>query len=199
MKFGEKLKELRKKMKMTQDEVAASIGISRRAYADYELKHIRPRRQETYDKLAKILGCDANYLRADDSAFCCQIEKKPLVAVEQYYTVKEVAEIRCVCEETVRRWIRRGYLPASIDAKKLGYRILKSDANISWKDCKREEYRKRQETMRIVSIIELFEDFLDERGIKIENPEKEESENPSTIYGTDFGELFEGIKDILKS
>lgn len=115
----------------------------------------------------------------------------------QYYTVKEVAEIRCVNPETVRRWIRRGYLPARMDAKKLGYRILKTDANISWKDCKREEYRKRQETMRIVDIIELFEDFLDERGIKIENPEKEESENPSTIYGTDFGELFEGIKDIL--
>ena len=36
MKFGEKLKDLRQKRKMTQDEVASAIGVSRRAYIAYE-------------------------------------------------------------------------------------------------------------------------------------------------------------------
>lgn len=68
MKFGEKLKELRQKRKLTQDEVATSIGVSRRAYIAYEQDNVRPRKQETYDKLAKTLGCDVNYLRIDDNA-----------------------------------------------------------------------------------------------------------------------------------
>ena len=115
-----------------------------------------------------------------------------------YCTVKEAAELKGVCPATIRRWIKKGYLSATISAKKTGYRIRKADLNISWKERKQEEYRKQLATMTIVEIIELFEDFLDERGIKIDNPEKEESEDPSTIYGTDFGELFEGVKDILK-
>lgn len=39
-------------------------------------------------------------------------------------------------------------------------------------------------------IIECFEDFLDERGIDIPNPDKEQSEGgAATIYGLDYGEL----------
>lgn len=68
MTFGEKLKELRQKRKLTQDEVAKSIGVSRRAYIAYEQDNVRPRKQEAYDKLAKTLGCDVNYLRIDDNA-----------------------------------------------------------------------------------------------------------------------------------
>ena len=68
MKFGEKLKDLRQKRKLTQGEVATSIGVSRRAYIAYEQENVRPRKQETYDKLARTLGCDVNYLRIDDNA-----------------------------------------------------------------------------------------------------------------------------------
>ena len=46
-------------------------------------------------------------------------------------------------------------------------------------------------------IIEVFEDFLDRRGIVIENDEKLESEGPSIIYGSDFGELQDQIEAIL--
>ena len=77
MTFGEKLKELRKKKKMTQEEVANEIGISRRSYIAYEQESIRPRRQETYEKLAKTLGCDVNYLRVEDTVGY----KVPLAAV----------------------------------------------------------------------------------------------------------------------
>lgn len=49
------------------------------------------------------------------------------------------------------------------------------------------------------AIIECFEDFLERRGITIDNPEKAESEGPSLIYGSDFGELQDGIEAILYS
>lgn len=68
MEFGERLKSLRTSKKMTQDEVASAIGISRRAYIAYEQENTRPRKKETYNKLAEVLGCDVNYLRIDDTA-----------------------------------------------------------------------------------------------------------------------------------
>lgn len=49
-------------------------------------------------------------------------------------------------------------------------------------------------------IIETFEDFLEERGIVIENDEKlEDPEGACNIYGTDYGELEENITGILYS
>lgn len=49
----------------------------------------------------------------------------------------------------------------------------------------------------LVDIIEAFEDFLDDKGIVIDNPEKEEDEFASNIYGTDFGNLSDRIETIL--
>ena len=49
----------------------------------------------------------------------------------------------------------------------------------------------------LASIIEAFEDFLDEKGIVIENPEKEKDDFASNIYGTDFGSLSDSIETIL--
>ena len=65
MEFGKKLKILRLKQRLTQAEIAKSIGISRRAYVNYELKNVRPRKQEVYDKLAESLGCSVGYLKVD--------------------------------------------------------------------------------------------------------------------------------------
>lgn len=113
-----------------------------------------------------------------------------------FLTVDECAKQSGRDPETIRRWIRSGKLPATMRSKREGYRILPSD----FYACKDNEaawdYRS-QLSIHVIDIIELFEDFLDARGIFVDNPEKEESENPSTIYGTDFGELYEGIKDIL--
>ena len=41
----------------------------------------------------------------------------------------------------------------------------------------------------LCSLIEVFETFLDEKGISIENDEKLEDEDASNIYGTDYGDL----------
>lgn len=58
----------------------------------------------------------------------------------------------------------------------------------------------------LCDIIEAFEDFLDRRGIKIENDDKdraiadgEDPESISNIYGCDYGELEDTIRPILES
>lgn len=50
-----------------------------------------------------------------------------------------------------------------------------------------------------MDIIEAFEDFLDKRGIVIENDEKKEDADASNIYGMDYAELEESVSDILDS
>lgn len=49
----------------------------------------------------------------------------------------------------------------------------------------------------LTDIIEAFEDFLDDKGIVINNPEKEQSDTASNIYGTDFGELSDSVEAVL--
>lgn len=72
--FGEKLKKLRIRQQLTQGQVAEYIGISRRAYISYEQNNVRPRKDETFQKLSEILKCDVNYLR-DEKNFVSAVEK----------------------------------------------------------------------------------------------------------------------------
>lgn len=53
------------------------------------------------------------------------------------------------------------------------------------------------------SIIDVFEDFLDEKGIVIENEERDEDDSLSedkkaNIYGSDYYHLKDGIKKIIR-
>lgn len=67
MTFGNKLKKLRKEKGLTIDQVVESVGISRRAYITYEQNNTRPRKRETYSKIADLYGCDVNYLLMEDT------------------------------------------------------------------------------------------------------------------------------------
>ena len=50
----------------------------------------------------------------------------------------------------------------------------------------------------IGQIIDIFEDFIEEKGIEIDNPEKdEEPESAAILYGSDYYSLELQIKDIL--
>lgn len=51
----------------------------------------------------------------------------------------------------------------------------------------------------IGQIIDIFEDFLEEKGIEIQNDEKEDIENPAIIYGTDYGDLSDSIENLMIS
>ena len=44
-----------------------------------------------------------------------------------------------------------------------------------------------------IDILDEFENFLEEKGVDIRNPEKDESDNPAILYGTDYGVLEECI------
>ncbi len=46
---------------------------------------------------------------------------------ERWYTVEEIVDLLKVHEQTVRRWIKEGHMPAVILGRKAGYRIRASD------------------------------------------------------------------------
>lgn len=49
----------------------------------------------------------------------------------------------------------------------------------------------------LADVVEVFEDFLDRRGIVIPNEDKEEDEGASNIYGCDFAELSDNVEEVL--
>jgi hypothetical protein len=49
-------------------------------------------------------------------------------------------------------------------------------------------------------IIDIFEDFLEEKGISIDNPEKEDDpDNAAIIYGSDYGALQDQLEAMLRN
>lgn len=80
-------------------------------------------------------------------------------------------------------------------------------------DIKKDLYRDSEEKPSMVSadiqtdhsarleflstIVEVFEDFLDRRGIVIPNEDKAEDPDASNIYGMDFAELSDGVEEVL--
>ena len=66
MNFGERLRVLREAKNLTQTQVAKMAGVSRRAYVGYEQQDKRPRKRDTYVRLAEVLDCDVNDLLLDD-------------------------------------------------------------------------------------------------------------------------------------
>lgn len=49
----------------------------------------------------------------------------------------------------------------------------------------------------IGQIIDIFEDFLESKGIDIPNADKEQSENPAIIYGMDYGALQSDLEQMM--
>lgn len=48
-------------------------------------------------------------------------------------------------------------------------------------------------------IIDVFEDFLESKGINIPNDEKTDEDNPAVIYGTDYGEIQTDLEELLEN
>ena len=69
MKFGEKLVALRQQKGVSQGDVAAAIGMSRRNYIAYEQGGRYPRKRDVYAALAEYFGVDQNYLLTEDETF----------------------------------------------------------------------------------------------------------------------------------
>ena len=69
MKFGDKVKELRQQIDLTQEQLAKKIGVSPRTVFAYENGETYPRRREIYNSLAELFGVELNYLLTEDEEF----------------------------------------------------------------------------------------------------------------------------------
>lgn len=66
---------------------------------------------------------------------------------------------------------------------------------IGEKDLPYDAHSERLETLAL--FVEVFEDFLEEKGIDIPNDERDEDPCGSLIYGTDYGNLSDRIESLL--
>ena len=65
MKFGEKVRDLRKKHSLTQDELAQCLGINKRTIIGWERDGRYPRSIEMLEKMADIFHVPLTYLQPD--------------------------------------------------------------------------------------------------------------------------------------
>lgn len=76
MKFSDKVRTLRIGAGLTQQQLAASIGVSLRTVTNYETGSRYPKKRELYAKLSEVLKTDINYLLTEDEEFIAQASAK---------------------------------------------------------------------------------------------------------------------------
>lgn len=76
MKFGEKVKNLRKDKGLTQTDLAKQLCVSLRTVISYETGKSYPKRREIYATLADYFHIDVNYLLTEDEEFIAQNKEK---------------------------------------------------------------------------------------------------------------------------
>ena len=76
MKFGEKIRELRTRLDMSQQELAQATGVSARTVRGWESESRYPRHRELYQKLAEVLHCEVDYLLAEEESFLTDVSEK---------------------------------------------------------------------------------------------------------------------------
>lgn len=69
MTFGEKVRAAREAKNMTQEQLAAAIGMSKRMVSYWENHGKVPKSRETYPIIADVLGIDVSVLLDDDAEF----------------------------------------------------------------------------------------------------------------------------------
>ena len=77
MSIGQRLKEARRALKMTQEELASAVGISKGAIGNYETEVSSPN-EPILIKLMEVLHVDANYLYQD------YMSKQDSISEEEY-------------------------------------------------------------------------------------------------------------------
>ncbi|HIS99710.1 MAG TPA: helix-turn-helix transcriptional regulator [Candidatus Faecaligallichristensenella faecipullorum] len=76
MKFGEKLRELRRSEHMTQTELANQLGVTMRTLQNYESGRIYPKNSSIYGKIADRFNVSVDYLLSDEDHFIQQAEER---------------------------------------------------------------------------------------------------------------------------
>lgn len=99
MEFSERLKNLRKKVGLTQVDVAGKLGISQQAYASWE-RGVKKPTQENLVKIAQILSVSVDYLlgnseevvELDNIELLFRMNSKGLTEEEKKVFKKELIE-----------------------------------------------------------------------------------------------------------
>ena len=79
MTFGEKVKELRTRKGLSQEDLASKTGVTVRTVRNWETGGKYPRSRDLYAKLADALGVSEEYLRGEQELFLTR-------AAEEYGT-----------------------------------------------------------------------------------------------------------------
>lgn len=90
--FSERLKYLRAKMNLSQQQLANLVGLSRKQISDYEVKNSIPR-ATTVHKLAEVLGTTPEFLLSGDSSGSNEYLVVPLTG-EAYEKLKRIAFLK---------------------------------------------------------------------------------------------------------
>ncbi|MDR3210062.1 MAG: helix-turn-helix domain-containing protein [Oscillospiraceae bacterium] len=69
MLFCEKLKQLRRAAGLTQEETAAKLGVTCRAYQNYEAGKVYPKNTGIYGTIATLFDVTADYLLSDEDRY----------------------------------------------------------------------------------------------------------------------------------
>ena len=92
MKFGEKIRELRKEKGITQEILGKMIGVSKRTIINYEQGTRYPQDHEIYAKLANALDCDENYLKTENEEF--------ITTVSEQYGLRGASQAQQILDQT---------------------------------------------------------------------------------------------------
>lgn len=126
MKFGDKLKNLRKEKGVNQTELGREIGVSLRTVISYETGKSYPKKREIYSKLAEYFSVDINYLLTEDEEFITEAEEKygSRGARQAAELVAEIGglfaggELSEADKDAVMRSLQQAYWDAKEDNKK---------------------------------------------------------------------------------
>ena len=76
MLFGEKLKQLRLSNGYTQEKTAGELGVTVRAYQNYEACRVYPKNTSVFGKIATMFGVTADYLLSDEDRYIMDASEK---------------------------------------------------------------------------------------------------------------------------
>lgn len=92
MTMGDRIKERRKAMHLTQDELGEKLGVQKSAVAKWENGRVENIKRSTIQQMAGILGCSPTYLMGfDDTPELDDLEQKILEAYRLLPDNKKIA------------------------------------------------------------------------------------------------------------
>ena len=131
MRFGEKVRQLRNKKKLSQTELGKLCGLSLRTIRNYEVAGRYPKKRDVYSKLSAVLGCSTDYLltEADSNEPLPSYDEndtdrsqKLISNISAFFTDNTVSEIE---KDAVMKALRASYSIAKKLRKRKIFMVLR--------------------------------------------------------------------------